>query len=274
MSLEKVNYNSVNDQLREMTNNFLACHPSLTLNALAQRSGVAATTLRRLMQDESRNELAPHSVLSLVSYLLREKKISRLIKMIDGPVGELLRKSFDQFIFDEEKADHEVKQELNDLFKDKTNYLIYKMAANLAGTTFEEIKNNFGLHGLTRLESMILQGFIYLDESNMLHAKDKNFSVDLKRAHELTHALVDQYKPEDVAKGYSIFYSLSEGLNARGIDEVKRIELEAVKKVFEVMNNKEFIGSIPYFSLFISDVLGMTPKLELEKINYSGEVLQ
>ena len=40
------------------------------------------------------------------------------------------------------------------------------------------------------------------------------------------------------------------------------------------MNNKEFIGSIPYFSLFLSDVLGMTPTLELEKVNYSGEVLQ
>ena len=274
MSLEIINYNSVNEQLREMTNSFLKSHSSLTLNALAQRSGVAGTTLRRLMQEESRSELAPHSVLALVSYILREKKISKLIKLVDGPVGDLLRKSFDQFIFDEEKSNHELKNELNDLFKDKTNYLIYKMSANICGTTFEEIKNNFGLHGLNRLESMMLQGFIWMDDEKFLHAKDKNFSVDLKRAHELTHSLVDQYKPEDVAKGYSIFYSLSEGLNARGIDEVKRIELEAVKKVFEVMNNKEFIGSIPYFSLFLSDVLGMTPTSDLEKSNLGSEVLQ
>lgn len=274
MSLEKINYINVNEQLREMTNSFLASHPSLTMNALAQRSGVPGTTLRRLMQDESRNELAPHSVLSLVSYLLREKKISKLIKMVDGPVGELLRKSFDQFIFDEEKSNHEIKSELNELFKDKTNYLIYKMSANVCGTTIEEIKNNFGLHGMNKLENMMVQGLIWMDDDKFLHAKDKNFSVDLKRAHELTHSLVDQYKPEDVSKGYSIFYSLSEGLNPRGIDEVKRIELEAVKKVFEVMNNKEFIGSIPYFSLFLSDVLGMTPNLELEKINYGSEVLQ
>ena len=84
-----------------------------------------------------------------------------------------------------------------------------------------------------------------------------------------TNALVDQYKPTEVEKGYNLFYSLSEGLNEVGIKEVKKIELEAVKKVFEVMNNKEFIGSIPYFSIFMSDVLGLTPTDELKR-----EVLQ
>lgn len=269
MSLELQNYSSVNEQLRDMTNEFLNRHPSLTVNALAQRSGVAATTLRRLLQDESRSEIAPHSVLSLVSYLLREKSISKILNMISGPVGELLRRSFDQFIFAEEKADHKLDTDLNEVFKDKLNYLIYKMAANVKGTTTDEIKNNFGLHGLNKLEELMKGNWIVIDDQGTLHAKEKNFSVDLVRAHELTHVLVDQYKPSDVNKGYSMFYSLSEGLNAEGIKEVKKIEMEAVKKVFEVMNNKEFIGSIPYFSIFLSDVIGITPVEELKR-----EVLQ
>lgn len=268
MSLEKTKtYSSVNEQLREMTEEFLARHSSLTLNALAQRSGVAATTLRRLMQEESRSEIAPHSVLALVSYLLREKKLSKLIKMTEGPVGELLNKCFNQFIFDDE-SDHKMEQDLNEFFKDKMCYLIYKLAANQCGTTYEEIKNNFGLHGLNKLEDLMNAGWIVVTKK-VLHAKEKNFSVDLVRAHELTHALVDQYKPTEVEKGYNLFYSLSEGLNEVGIKEVKKIELEAVKKVFEVMNNKEFIGSIPYFSIFMSDVLGLTPTDELKR-----EVLQ
>jgi hypothetical protein len=269
MSLEEINYSNVNDQLREMVRGFLNNHPSLTLNAFAQRSGVAPTTLRRLMQDESRSEIAPHSVLALVSYVLREKKISKLIKVVDGPVGDLLRKSFDQFIFDESASDHKLDSDLNEVFKDKLNYLIYKMAANQCGTTFEEIRNNFGLHGVRKLEILMQQKWIVSDRAQVLHAKEKNFTVDLNRAHELTHALVDQYKPSDVEKGYSLFYSLSEGLNEVGVKEVKKIQIEAIKKVFEVMNNKEFNGSIPYFSIFLSDVIGLTPSEELKR-----EVLQ
>jgi hypothetical protein len=143
------------------------------------------------------------------------------------------------------------------------------LAANQCGTTIEEVKDNFGLFGLQKLDELIALGFITMDAKKALHAKEKNFSVDLKRAHELTHALVDQYKPSDVNKGYSVFYSLSEGLNEEGIKSVKKIEIDAVKKVFEVMNNKEFIGSIPYFSIFLSDVLGLTPNQELKR-----EVLQ
>jgi hypothetical protein len=269
MSLDVNNYSSVNEQLREMITSFLSRHPALTVNALAGRSGVAPTTLRRLIQDESRSEVAPHSVLALVSYLLREKKLSKLIHIVEGPVGELLRKSFDQFIYDENESDHLIENELNEIFKDKLNYLIYKMAANQCGVTLEELKDSFGLFGLKKLEELINKGLVIQDENGLFHAREKNFSVDLKRAHELTHVLVDQFKPDDVHKGYGLFYSLSEGLNDKGINEVKKIELEAVKKIHTVMNNKEFIGSIPYFSIVLSDVLGLTPNEELIR-----EVLQ
>lgn len=256
---EQTSFTSVNEQLRQMTANYLASHSSLSLNALATRSGVPATTMRRLMQGEDKGELAPHSVLALVSYLLREKKISTLLKMVEGPVADLLNRSFDQFIFDE-KATHQLDQSLNELFKDKMNYLIYKLAANKCGTSIEEIKNSFGLHGLKKCHELIKKEWIVADQFERLHAKEKNFSTDLALAHQLTHTLLDHYKPGDVEAGLNLFYSLSEGMNEEGIKKIKEIEKEAVKKVFEVMNEARFQGLIPYFSLFVSDVLGPTPQ--------------
>jgi hypothetical protein len=266
---EQTSFTSVNEQLRQMTAIYLDSHPALTLNALAIRAGVAATTMRRLMRGEDKGELAPHSVLALVSYLLREKKISTLLTIIEGPVAELLKRSFDQFIFDE-KATHQLDQSLNEIFKDKTNYLIYKLAANKCGTTIEEIKNCFGLHGLKKCHELIKNNWIISDKFERLHAKEKNFSTDLALAHQLTHSLVDLYKPDDVASGLNLFYSLSEGMNEEGIKKIKEIEKEAVKKVFEVMNEEQFQGFIPYFSVFLSDVLGPTP---IDSSNTNG-VLQ
>ena len=110
---------SLNLQLRQMTTDYLQKHSTLTLNALATRCGVPATTMRRLMQEEQRSELAPHSVLALVSYLLKEKNISKILKNVHGPVAELLNKCFDQFIFDEKSSDHEISNDLNTIFQDK-----------------------------------------------------------------------------------------------------------------------------------------------------------
>lgn len=266
---EQSSFHSVNHQLRHMTALYLQNHPTLTLNALATRSGVPATTLRRLMQTEAalepRGEIAPHTVLALVSYILREKKISHLLKKLTGPVADFLSRSFDQFIFDEE-SDHKIDPGLNQCFKDKTSYLIYKLAANVCGTSVEEIKNCFGLHGLKNLNMLMEAGHIKVDSCGKLHAAEKNFSVDLALAHQLTHALLDQYKPADVGAGFSLFYSLSEGMNADGIKKIKEIEKDAVKKIFEIMNDEKWQGEIPYFAVVLSDVIGATPQSDAQGV--------
>lgn len=255
MELETTTNVSINHQLRNMVAEYLHRHPGLTLNALATRSGVAATTLRRLMQEESKNELAPHSVLNLISYIFREKKISKLLNLIDGPVAALLKKCFDQFIFSEESSQHKLDHDLNEILKDEINYVIYKLAANRSGTTIEYIKDMFGLNGIKKLEKLLDLGVISR-ENETLHAQIKNFTLDLKLAHQHAHTLVDQYRPEDVSKGFNLFYSLSESLNADAIKAIKDIERDAVKKVFDIMNSDNSVGDIPYFSLFISDILG------------------
>lgn len=272
MNLQTVENSGVNSQLRQLTLAYMDRHQGLTLNALAQRSGVAATTLRRLMKsgETEKSELAPHSVLSLVSYLLKEKKISALLKKIEGPVAELLNRCFDQFIFDEKSSEHTLDSDLNHLFHDKTTYLIYKLAANQCGTSMDEIKNTFGLMGLQKLSELIEKNWIIADSNNSdsLHAREKNFSVDLALAHQLTHSLLDFYKPRDVEAGLNLFYSLSEGMNKAGIKKIKEIERDAVKKIHELMNDQDMLGDIPYFAVIMSDVLGATP------INTSEGVLQ
>lgn len=247
---------TVNSELRELLKSYLEKHPKLTMNALSQRAGVPGTTLRRLLQEENRNEVAPHTVLQLVSYLYKERRISKLLDICSGEIGELLKRSFDQFVFDAEKSDHKLNADHNELFKDETMYVIYKLAANKFGTSRVEVEAVVGSMGMRKLEKLVALKVLNEEQDGRIHAVEKNFSVDLKLAHQLSHVLVDFYKPEKVADGLNLFYSLSEGLNAEGIKRVKEIEKEAVLKVFEVMNNENYQGLIPYFSIVLSDVMG------------------
>ena len=250
-------YSCVNDQLRQLVQNHLAKHPHLTLNAIAERSGVPATTLRRLIQEENRSELAPHSVLSLSAYLYKEKRLSRLLSIIEGPIKTLLQKSFDKFVFDESAADYELDHDLNSLLHDKTTYLVFKICANQAGASLNTIKESFGYFGVQSLELLMNKKFVYFNEADRnYHAHNKKFTLDLELAHRLTHALVDAYKPQDVAKGQNLFYSLSEGMSEEGIQKIKKIKKEAINKVHEVMCDPNNQGNLPYFSLFISDLIG------------------
>jgi hypothetical protein len=124
-----------------------------------------------------------------------------------------------------------------------------------------EIKNIFGLSGLQKLSDLIEKDWIGPgdEENDRLHAKEKNFSVDLELAHQLSHSLVDFYKPRDVDAGFNLFYSLSEGMNEDGIKKIKEIKKDAVKKIYDLMNDKKYQGNIAYFSITMSDVLGITP---------------
>ena len=178
---------------------------------------------------------------------------------------ELLAGCFDQFIFDEKSSDHEISNDLNTIFQDKFSYLIYKLAANKCGTTVEEVKNALGLVGLKKLNDLIEKNWILANTmDDRLHARQKNFSVDLAIAHELSHALIDLYKPCDVKQGLNLFYSLSEGMNEEGIKKIKEIEKDAVKKIFDLMNCENYQGTIPYFALIVSDVMGPSPCNEMK----------
>ena len=51
------------------------------------------------------------------------------------------------------------------------------------------------------------------------------------------------------------FYTLSESLSEKGIQEVKRIQREAVQKIHQVLSESKFQGDIPYFTINLSETL-------------------
>ncbi len=250
---------SVNEALRELVNHYLKQFPSLTLNAFSKRTKVPGTTLLRLLKEESsakNQECAPHLVLNLCSYIYKEKRISHLLELVPGVLGDFLKKSFDQFIFSKDSSSHQLDLDLEDILKDEINYILYKLGANKLGTTRSEIHSVLGAMGINRLQKLIELGVLLEDhESGQIHSKEKNFSLSLPLAKKHAHTLIDFYKESQVANGNNLFYSLSEGMTLEGIKKIKDIEKDAVKKIHEIMNQEAYQGSIPYFALILSETL-------------------
>lgn len=243
---------TLTNQLKDVVENYFVKFPHMSVNSLAMKSGVGATTLRRIMNASIKGDPAPHTVLNIASAVTNEKRLSHLISMFEGPLGQMLQETFGPFV--DAKSEHIFSANLNDELADEVKYFIYKMAANRTGVAWTWIADTFGKMGLEKMEEMKCSGLLN-EKDNHLHAKDKNFSLNVQVAAKHLPSLVGFYKPEQVGEGRNLFYHFSETLNDEGIQKIKEIQKEAIRKAYEVFTKEEFMGEIPFFSLFLSDTL-------------------
>ncbi len=246
-----VQENELIQSLQTLIMTYLDKNSSLTINALAQRANIPVTSLRRLANGQQKNEIAPHSVLNLTSYLLKEKNLQNLLGKIDPVIATFLQKHFGNFIFSSStQAVYEC--DLNNELKDQIKYFVYKLAANHNGTDWMTIVESFGSQGKKKAEEMKISGLLF-EESGRLHAKNKNFSLDLSVAASHLPDLVGFYKPDTITEGKNSFFSLSESLTEEAIQEVRLLQRECVKKIHSVMNDEKNLGTIPYFTLNMAE---------------------
>ncbi|MBA2403265.1 MAG: hypothetical protein H0V66_00715 [Bdellovibrionales bacterium] len=248
-------------QLHQLINTYLEKYPQVSLNALATRSNIPVSTLRRISLGQQKSDIAPHTVLNLTSYLLKEKNLVDLLKKVDPVIKEYLEKHFGQFIFASEQRVYDV--DLNSYLQDQHRYFIYKLAANHNGTTLMEVMELFGRQGEVKVLDMKSLGLIF-EEGGRLHAKDKDFSLDLKVASSHLPELVRFYKPETLGQGLNIFYSMSESMSEEAIVEIKNIQREAANKIAAIMDDKNKKGEIPYFSINLAETFLLQTQGELQ----------
>ncbi len=240
------------EQLKDIVESYFEKHPNVSINGLAMRSGVGASTLRRLLSSSIKGDPAPHTVLNILSTVTKEKKLSKLVKMIDGPVGEMLQDTFSHFI--ESETPHTYDNDLNEVLRDQMSYFIYKLAANRKGTTKLFVSEMYGKVGLERLTNMLTLGILTSKEDE-IHATQKDFSLDVEIAAGHLPELVKFYKPSQISRGQNLFYTMSETLNEEGIQKIKTVQKDAIKKIYDIMRSPFYEGTIPFFTLDMSDTL-------------------
>ncbi len=250
---------TLTEQLKDIVESYFAKHPNVSINGLAMRSGVGASTLRRLLAGSIKGDPAPHTVLNILSTITKEKKLSALVKLVDGPIGEMLQETFSHFI--ESETPHSYDNDLNEILRDQMSYFIYKLAANRKGTDKLFVTEMFGKAGLERLANLLDLGVVTENAEGDIHASEKDFSLDVEIAAGHLPELVKFYKPNNIANGQNLFYTMSESLSEEGIQKVKTIQKEAIKKIYDVMRSPFYEGEIPFFTLDMSDTLSFEPTI-------------
>ncbi len=242
-------------QLKVIIDDYFSKYPNMSINSLALRSNVGASTLRRILAGSIKGDPSPHTVLNIASAVAKEKRLRNLIEMFEGPVGEVLKETFSPYA--QTDAPHVYDVNLNELLKDRISYFVYKLSSHRNGVSEWEVVDLFGTIGRDRLLKLEDRQVLTRKDERYF-AKEPNFSLDLETAAEHLPELVKFYQPEELDRGQNLFYSLSESLNEEGIKKVKEIQKEAVQKIYAIMNDTKYDGDIPYFSVQVCDTLRLT----------------
>jgi transcriptional regulator with XRE-family HTH domain len=243
---------TLNEQLRGQIDSYLKRNKHASLNSLAKKSGVGATTIRRIQSNSIKSSPSPHTVLNIMSALTNETNLNKLVSMLDGEIGIYLQDAFS--LYTQTVTNHTYKAELNDVLKDSLTYMIYKLTANRTGISKIDIASEYGKQGLKRLEKLHKEAFV-IEDNGIFHATEKDFSVDYKVASTHLPELVKAYHPEELHLNKNLFYTLSETINEDGIKKIKEIQKEAVEKIYAIFQSPYYEGEEHYFTLNLCDTL-------------------
>jgi transcriptional regulator with XRE-family HTH domain len=242
------------EQLKILLDKHFNQNPHISVNSLAKKSGVSASTLRRIINGSLKGDPSAGTVLNIISAITKERKLSGILKNIDGPIGKILNNSFGHF--QQESLPHTFDTEINQELSIWPKYFIYKMASNKNGIPKKLIKETFGNIGVKHLNELNQLGLIY-EKEEVIHCKEKDFCLDIKVSLKHLPHLLEFYKPDEVDKGQNLFYSLSESLSPEGIKKIKEVQKDAIKKIYNIMNSPYYEGEIPFFSISLMDTLNL-----------------
>ncbi len=238
-------------ELSTLIQTYLKERPQLSLNAIAIRSEIPETSLRRLSKGELKRMPKNQTVLKLLSYLYQTESLIKIRDQVPGALRDFMNK---EYLLSEDSV---VSPQINlDRFlTDQISYLVFKLASNSSGVKQDEIKRLFGEVGLEAINKLVKAAVVKVDNATFYSAfesfrlSDESFVENFKA--------VSSFIKTDPEKrtAPNFYYNLSESLNEAGLKKIREIQVRATSQVLNIMNDKTNHGDIPVFNLVAIDTL-------------------
>lgn len=235
-------------ELKNLVEEHLRKHPSLSIHGFSKKCGVASSTLRRILGLETKEDPIPSTVLGIVSAVSKENRIQNLIEIYGGEIRTSLMRSY-SFV-----SKFSYRPELSEVLSNREAYIIYKLAANEIGTSRMELIELLGYPVEEKIEELIQMELLYEDQGRV-HAKEKNFILpeEISKKHIPELLRFTHHRGRYVSK--TIFKNLSESINQKAYEEIWKIQAEANEKICELITKKESLGEVPFFFTCILDTM-------------------
>lgn len=225
------------DDLRGIIQDYLVANKLHSIASLSRLSGVADSTIRRIMHEGSVPDLGTVLALTEVIYSLSQRR-EFLSKHFPKPY-ELV-----DHLFSRHGSGSHSSGDLSHSLDSEIARGIFQLCANRQTITEQDITETYGEHGRQHLEELIATGHISLDENGeTLHLEhrrlEENPEVCLKNIRMWTR----MYDPSLAGTDAALIATSHESLSLDGLKAMKKIGVDYLKKVTKII--REHPGDIP-----------------------------
>jgi hypothetical protein len=230
-------------ELQTALASYLDNHKNLSIQSISNKTGVSYSTIRRILQNEA-NDVRDETILSLILVVMPQAQRLQFLQTHYPALGALLKEAQSQAV-EEPALDHFKLRMYR--FKDPHNYIL-KMALTAHGTTRKDIFRILGERGVSALDEMLEDKFLFEDRNNKVsHPSRGSFIMN---SDDILHQIkkdADYYDKSLVGSQFARLAHLSASLSLSAYKELIELVSEFAKKSDRLKEASQNQGAIPVF---------------------------
>ena len=264
----KDRYVSEFDQLQSILLEYLnGPGKNVSVYGLAKRCAVSEPTLRRIKDGKTKGLPYTSTIISLLSYIYKEKEFKKIIEKVEEPLASYLIEKCD-YVKDVQSVQQSA--DLGEQLSTPIRYVLYKLAVGENGLTEKKAEEIFGHLGKVEIKNMVKDKLLIKNET--IYGVNYKGSVEFfSLPHE---SFVDNFKTmadfikvekhSEADPRYSpMFANFSSSLNKETYTKVLNIQRQAQRKIAKLISDENNAGSIPTFVLTAVDTIDVKTASEL-----------
>ena len=251
--VSSVNPDELNQAISKLIKDYLAKHPNLSVNSLADRCGLSESTLRRMTVGKTKTYPNPGNVSNLLVYIYDAPVLNDALKTAPQVIQDFIQKEYKFSDLDPTRTPRNISDSVLEIFKDKVNYLIYTLASHRQSMSRQLITKKFGDIGTQSINRMIDAGLL-TEKNGFLEIVDKYLKIPPARFLDNFKYFADQMNentPHQLPNLRLIGY---EGLNEKAYLEILAIQRDALLKMAKIWNDPQSNGDLRFFILSMIDL--------------------
>lgn len=240
---------SVVKELSQLIEGYLSTHSNLSVNAIANYSGVAETTLRRIKNGELKGTPSNDNTLKVLFYIYKTRDLNEIIAQTTPAIAQHLSCEYHQVVTCEE----EVRMLDSSIIENEVDYRLLILSSSAKGVSKEEVTRQFGELGHNYAKRLIAKEILedrgegYKSLLSSFRLPDESFIQNFKAmANYIKVNREERIRP-------NLYYNLSESLNEDSYQKVRSIQIQATRDIITIMNDRRNHGDIPMFNLIAID---------------------
>lgn len=240
------NYSNKRERIKACIDSFLEKNPRMSLQNVEDKTGVACSTLRRILSPKGNPQ--PENVIKIFQTLGYDQELYQYMKDFHPDIADVmaLKNSHNK---EYEYVDGDDRQ----YFLDESNFLILSLAYTTSGTTEDEIRFELGERGVARLYELVQKGLILRLESNRLVGKINDFKLPFSDVKKRIEYAFKHYRLEEAGNLNNWMSYQTESVNKEGLKALKTLHQKQFNERKElVFNNAMYLGDIKVYSTAVS----------------------